>query len=53
MKKGKKSFAEYPFTPMAVIDLVSILPSVTLFEQQPEVIKALPVVQNFPGIPSI
>ena len=23
------------------------------FEQQPEVIKALPVVQNFPGIPSI
>ena len=30
LKKGKKSFAEYPFTPMAVIDLVSILPSVTL-----------------------
>ena len=29
LKKGKKSFAEYPFTPMAVIDLVSILPSVT------------------------
>lgn len=31
-----------------------INPSISnAFEQQPEVIKALPVVQNFPGIPSI
>lgn len=28
--KGKKSFAIYPFTPMAIIDLLSILPSLTV-----------------------
>nr|WP_027870844.1 ion transporter [[Eubacterium] cellulosolvens] len=28
VKKGRKSFAVYPFTPMAIIDLLSILPSV-------------------------
>ena len=30
LKKGAKSFAIYPFTPWAIIDLVSILPSITL-----------------------
>ena len=28
LEKGSKSFAVYPFTPMAIIDLLSILPSV-------------------------
>ena len=28
LKKGKRSFFIYPFTPFAIIDLVSILPSV-------------------------
>ncbi|MCC8046742.1 MAG: ion transporter [Clostridiales bacterium] len=27
LKKGKKSFIRYPFTPMAIIDLLSILPT--------------------------
>lgn len=30
LKKGVKSFIIYPFTPMAIIDLLSILPSITL-----------------------
>ncbi|MBR4728357.1 MAG: ion transporter [Clostridia bacterium] len=30
LKKGAASFALYPFTPMAIIDLVSILPSLTI-----------------------
>ena len=30
LKKGAASFLIYPFTPMAVIDLLSILPSVTI-----------------------
>ncbi|MEA4813864.1 MAG: ion transporter [Oscillospiraceae bacterium] len=30
LKKGIKSFIIYPFTPMAIIDLLSILPSITL-----------------------
>jgi voltage-gated potassium channel len=30
LKQGGKSFVLYPFTPMAIVDLISILPSVTL-----------------------
>ncbi|MCR5522786.1 MAG: ion transporter [Clostridia bacterium] len=30
LKKGIKSFLIYPFSPMAIIDLVSILPSITV-----------------------
>lgn len=30
LKKGVKSFFIYPFTPMALIDLLSILPSITI-----------------------
>ena len=31
LKKGIRSFVEYPFTFMAIIDLLSILPSISLF----------------------
>ena len=31
LKKGKKSFLLYPFTLMAVIDLLSILPAISIF----------------------
>ena len=31
IKKGKRSFLIYPITPMALVDLISILPSVTFF----------------------
>ena len=31
LKKGKKSFWLYPFTFMAVIDLLSILPAISFF----------------------
>ena len=30
LKKGAKSFVEYPFTPMAIIDLISILPGLSI-----------------------
>ena len=30
LKKGKKSFVLYPFTPMAIIDMLSILPTLRL-----------------------
>ena len=33
MKKGWKSFFLYPFTPMAIIDLLSILPSLSILNQ--------------------
>lgn len=33
VKKGRMSFLIYPFTPMAIIDLLSILPSLTLVQK--------------------
>lgn len=33
LEKGKASFFLYPFTPMAIIDLLSILPSITLLNR--------------------
>lgn len=33
LEKGKASFLLYPFTPMAIIDLLSILPSITLLNR--------------------
>lgn len=39
LKKGKESFIENPFTLMAVIDLLSILPSVTLLNNSLKLLK--------------
>ena len=47
LKKGKKSFAEYPFTPMAVIDLVSILPSVTLLNSSLKLLRLFRLFRTF------
>ena len=41
LKKGKASFFLYPLTPMAVIDLLSILPSITLLNNVFRVFKVM------------
>lgn len=47
LKKGKKSFVEYPFTPMAVIDLISILPSVTLLNNSLKLLRLFRLFRTF------
>lgn len=47
LKKGKKSFVEYPFTPMAIIDLLSILPSVTLLNNSLKLLKLFRLFRTF------
>lgn len=47
LKKGKKSFAEYPLTPMAVIDLVSILPSVTILNSSLKLLRLFRLFRTF------
>lgn len=39
LQKGKKSFLKYPFTFMAIVDLLSILPSITFINQGFRVLK--------------
>lgn len=39
LKKSSLSFVLYPFTPMAIIDLISILPSVTLLNSSLRLLK--------------
>ena len=41
IKKGKKSFILYPFTPMAVIDLLSILPTIVAINSAFKILKVL------------
>ena len=41
LKKGVKSFALYPFTPMAIIDLLSILPSLIAINGAFRILKVL------------
>ena len=47
LKKGKKSLAEYPLTPMAVIDLVSILPSITLLNSSLKLLRLFRLFRTF------
>ncbi len=47
LKKGAKSFILYPFTAMAIIDLLSILPSLTVFAQSYRVLKLFRLMRTF------
>lgn len=47
MEKGKKSFLLYPFTPMAIIDLIAILPSVTLLSSGLRIFKIFRLIRTF------
>lgn len=47
MGKGAKSFLLYPFTPMAIIDLLSILPSLLLFNKSFRVLKIFRLIRTF------
>lgn len=47
LKKGKKSFVLYPFTLMAIIDLVSILPSLTLLSSGYRLLKIFRLFRTF------
>lgn len=47
LKKGKESFIENPFTLMAVIDLLSILPSVTLLNNSLKLLKLFRLFRTF------
>lgn len=45
--KGKKSFFIYPFTPMAVIDLISILPSIFVINKGLKLLKLFRLFRSF------
>lgn len=47
LKKGKVSFVKYPFTPMAIIDLISILPSVTVINSGFKLLKIFRLFRTF------
>jgi voltage-gated potassium channel len=47
LKQGGKSFVLYPFTPMAIIDLISILPSVTLLNSGWRLLKIFRLFRTF------
>ena len=47
MNKGKKSFLIYPFTPMAIIDLISILPSLTVLNSGFRLLKIFRLLRTF------
>lgn len=42
---GKKAFLVYPFTPMAIIDLLSILPSITILHDSFKFLRILRIVR--------
>ena len=46
-KKGVKSFFIYPFTPMAIIDLVSILPSLSILSGGFKLLKIFRLLRTF------
>lgn len=46
LKKGKKSFFLYPFQPMAIIDLLSILPSVIPLNSGFKVLRLLRIIRT-------
>ena len=45
--KGKKSFFIYPFTPMAIIDIISILPSFNILNSGLRTLKVLRMARTF------
>lgn len=47
LQKGKKSFFLYPFTPMAIIDLLSILPSFVAINGAFKVLRSLRLARTF------
>ena len=47
LQKGKISFAVYPFTPMAIIDLISILPSLTIINGGFKLLKVFRLLRTF------
>ena len=47
LNKGKLSFMLYPFTFMALVDLISILPSITLLNNGLKVLKVFRLVRTF------
>jgi voltage-gated potassium channel len=47
LKKGTRSFFLYPFTPMAIVDLVSILPTITALNHVFRMLKILRLLRMF------
>lgn len=47
LNKGATSFVRYPFTAMALIDLLSILPSVTVLNSSLRVLKVFRLIRTF------
>ena len=47
LKRGTISFLLYPFTPMALIDLLSILPSVTVLKKGFRLLKIFRLMRTF------
>jgi voltage-gated potassium channel len=47
LKQCRKSFVLYPFTPMAIIDLISILPSMTLLNDGWRLLKIFQLFRTF------
>lgn len=47
LKKGKSSFFFYPFTPMAIVDLISILPSITVLNGSLRLFKIFRLFRTF------
>ncbi len=47
LKKGTKSFFLYPFTPMAIIDLITILPSLTVLSNGFRLLKIFRLLRSF------
>ena len=47
LKKGLKSFAEYPFTPLAIIDLLSILPGLSILSSGFKLLRLFRIFRTF------
>ena len=47
LQKGRSSFARYPFTPMALIDLFCILPSLTIMSSAFKMLKVFRLFRTF------
>lgn len=47
LKKGIKSFFIYPFTPMALLDLITILPSLTILNKGFRLLKVFRLLRTF------
>lgn len=47
LKRGMKSFAMYPFTPMAIIDLLSILPGISILSSGFKILRLFRIFRTF------